>query len=87
MLATEGIDLEFTEEAIREIARLAEEINSNVDNIGARRLYTIVEKLVEDISFDAPETTSESSFVIDKDDVTSKLGDLLKQKDLSKYVL
>lgn len=87
LLATEGIDLEFTEEAIREIARLAEEINSNVDNIGARRLYTIVEKLVEDISFDAPETTSESSFVIDKDDVTSKLGDLLKQKDLSKYVL
>jgi ATP-dependent HslUV protease ATP-binding subunit HslU len=92
LLATEGIDLKFTDAAIKEIARIAEEINTNVDNIGARRLHTIIEKLVEDISFDAPEKVASSDavrieMVIDGEDVTEKLSELMKQQDLSKYVL
>ena len=92
LLATEGIDLIFTDAAIKEIARIAEEINTNVDNIGARRLYTIIEKLVEDISFDAPEKVANSDavrieMVIDGGDVMDKLSELMKQQDLSKYVL
>ena len=55
LLQTEGVDLHFTDEAIREVARVAEEVNQQVDNIGARRLYTIIERIVEDISFNAPE--------------------------------
>lgn len=55
LLATEGVQLQFTEEAIHEIARVAEEINRNVDNIGARRLHTVIERIVEDISFSAPD--------------------------------
>ena len=55
LLQTEGVDLHFTDEAVREVARVAEEVNQQVDNIGARRLYTIIERIVEDISFNAPE--------------------------------
>jgi ATP-dependent HslUV protease ATP-binding subunit HslU len=91
LLATEGIELVFTDEAISEIARVAEEINTNVDNIGARRLYTIIERILEDISFEAPDRASSESgkttITIDKSDVTDKLSDLLQQQDLSKYVL
>ena len=91
LLATEKLDLHFTDAAIKEIARVAEEVNTAVDNIGARRLHTIIERIVEDISFDAPETTQDAeekvTMVVDKDDVVQKIGDLLKKQDLSKYVL
>ena len=55
LLATEGVDLHFTTSAIREVARVAEEVNTSVDNIGARRLHTVLERIVEEISFCAPE--------------------------------
>jgi ATP-dependent HslUV protease ATP-binding subunit HslU len=55
LLSTEGVELHFTDAAIKEIARVAEEVNTNVDNIGARRLHTVIERIVEDISFNAPE--------------------------------
>lgn len=91
LMLTEGVNLHFTDAAIREIARVAEEINTNVDNIGARRLYTIIERIVEDISFDAPEQAKPgeepTSIIIDKEDILNKLTDLLQKQDLSKYVL
>jgi ATP-dependent HslUV protease ATP-binding subunit HslU len=89
LLATEGISLEFTDAAIREIAKVAEEVNSSVDNIGARRLHTILERIVEDVSFDAPERAKEGNahVVFDAADVRTKIDDLLKKQDLSKYVL
>lgn len=91
LLATEGVQLHFTDASIKEIARVAEEINTNVDNIGARRLYTIIERIVEDISFEAPDQSNHDgepfSIVIDKEDVLNKLSDLLQKQDLSKYVL
>ncbi|KAL4448003.1 hypothetical protein ABPG75_005222 [Micractinium tetrahymenae] len=91
LLATENVELIFTDAAIREIARVAEEVNTNVDNIGARRLHTILERILEDVSFDAPEKAkasgSQVTVVIDKEDVLAKIGDLLKKQDLSRYVL
>lgn len=91
LLATESIQLHFTDAAVNEIARVAEEVNTSVDNIGARRLHTIIERIVEDISFDAPEKTEEGNapvtVVIDREDVVNKIEDLLKKQDLSKYVL
>jgi ATP-dependent HslUV protease ATP-binding subunit HslU len=92
LLATEGVHLHFTDAAIKEIARVSEEINTNIDNIGARRLYTIIERIIEDISYEAPDQAKSEggdplSIVIDKEDVLSKLSDLLQKQDLSKYVL
>ncbi|KFM26355.1 ATP-dependent protease ATPase subunit HslU [Auxenochlorella protothecoides] len=96
LLATEGISLRFTDAAVREIARTAEEVNASVDNIGARRLHTIIERIVEDVSFEAPElvragwTDSGSrpmEVVVDREDIVKKLEDLLKKQDLSRYVL
>lgn len=55
LMQAEGVELSFTEDAVHEVARVAEEVNQHVDNIGARRLYTILERIVEDISFDAPD--------------------------------
>ncbi|KAL6777444.1 HSLU1 [Auxenochlorella protothecoides x Auxenochlorella symbiontica] len=91
LLATEGISLRFTDAAVREIARTAEEVNASVDNIGARRLHTIIERIVEDVSFEAPELTDSGSrpmeVVVDREDIVKKLEDLLKKQDLSRYVL
>lgn len=92
LLATEGVHLHFTDAAIKEIARVSEEINTNIDNIGARRLYTIIERIIEDISYEAPDQAKSEggdplSIVIDKEDVLNKLSDLLQKQDLSKYVL
>lgn len=92
LLAAEGISLHFTDAAIQEISRVAEDVNTNVDNIGARRLHTILERIVEDISFEAPEKARATggggvSIVVDAEDVQSKIEDLLKKQDLSKYVL
>ncbi len=86
LMKTEDVDLEFTDDALREIARLAEEVNIKNENIGARRLYTIVEKLLEDISFNAPEMKGQK-IVIDGGYVREKLKDIVESEDLSKYIL
>ncbi|KAK9796249.1 hypothetical protein WJX73_002480 [Symbiochloris irregularis] len=91
LLATEGVDLLFTDEAVREVARVAEEVNTSVDNIGARRLHTVLERLIDDISFHAPEKAAQdggkTKVIIERRDVTDRVGELLKKQDLSKYVL
>jgi len=86
MLATEDIELSFTEEAIAEIAEYASLVNERTENIGARRLYTIMETLLEDISFDAPDL-DEKEIVIDENYVGEKLGDIIEDEDLSRYIL
>ena len=86
LLATEGVDLSFREDAIEEIARLAVEVNSKTENIGARRLATLMEKLLEEISFQAPEMDGQE-IVVDGDYVRSALADIVKDEDLSRYVL
>jgi ATP-dependent HslUV protease ATP-binding subunit HslU len=86
LLATEGVTIEFTDAAIAEIARLAAEINDKVENIGARRLHTVMERLVEEISFTATDRAGES-LVIDPDYVRDNVGHLLEGADLSKFIL
>jgi len=86
LLAAETVDLEFSQEAIREIARDAERVNRSLENIGARRLHTIMERLLEDISFAGPENAGRK-ISIEIDDVRAALADLVKDEDLSRYVL
>ena len=86
LLATEGIELSFTADAIDEIARLAVEVNSKTENIGARRLATLMEKLLEDISFEAPEM-DDQKVDVNAETVRSALADIAKDEDLSRYVL
>ncbi|QRG70656.1 ATP-dependent protease ATPase subunit HslU [Brevibacillus choshinensis] len=86
LLETEGVRVEFTTEAIQEIARLAAEVNQSTDNIGARRLHTILEKLLEDLSFEAPDIHLEV-VQITPDYVREKLGNIAGNKDLSQYIL
>ncbi|SHJ73752.1 ATP-dependent HslUV protease ATP-binding subunit HslU [Malonomonas rubra DSM 5091] len=86
LLETEKIDLEFTEESIREIALMAKTVNDRTENIGARRLHTIMEKLLEELSFDAPELT-DNKVVIDAEEVRRRLSDISKDEDLSRYIL
>src|SRR5690606_38318470 len=86
LIETEGIKVEFTEDAITEIARLATEVNNNMENIGARRLHTIMEKLLEDLSFEAPEITLEK-VVITPEYVREKLKGIVTNRDLSQYIL
>jgi ATP-dependent HslUV protease ATP-binding subunit HslU len=86
LLETEGILLVFEESAILEIARLADTVNERMENIGARRLHTIMEKLLEEISFNAPDMESKK-VVIDRDYVTDKLKDILEDQNLSRYIL
>ncbi|KAH9541672.1 hypothetical protein CY35_14G077500 [Sphagnum magellanicum] len=86
LMKTEGIELIFTDEAIEELAGVAAEVNRSVENIGARRLHAVIERVVEEISFHAPERTGET-FTIDKEKVQRAVGDLLKRTDLSKFVL
>ncbi|MCG7382568.1 ATP-dependent protease ATPase subunit HslU [Paenibacillus sp. ACRRY] len=86
LLRTENIEIEFSDEAIREIAKLAESVNQNTENIGARRLHTILEKLLEDLSFEAPELTLER-MVITPEYVREKLNDIAQDRDLSQYIL
>ena len=86
MMATEGLKLSFTEEAIAAIAEVATLVNERTENIGARRLYTIMEKLLDDISFDAPDM-QKKEIVIDAQDVEEKLNDIIDDQDLSRYIL
>ena len=86
LMGVEDVTLQFTDDAIGEIADLAAEINQGVENIGARRLHTVLEKLVEDISFDASERSGET-IVIDQEQVRSTVGVLAKNADLKKFIL
>ncbi len=86
LLGVEDVALEFTDDAIQEIATIAEEINQGVENIGARRLQTVLEKLVEDISFSASERAGEA-LTIDAEMVRSRVGELAKNADLSRFIL
>ncbi|MFH5183163.1 ATP-dependent protease ATPase subunit HslU [Paenibacillus sp. TAB 01] len=86
LLETEGIQVDFSDAAIDEIAKIAAEVNQNTDNIGARRLHTILEKLLEDLSFEAPEITLEQ-IVITPEYVREKLSDIVQNRDLSQYIL
>lgn len=86
LLETEGIHVEFSDDAITEIARIAADVNQNTDNIGARRLHTILEKLLEDLSFEAPEVQLER-FVITPEYVREKLSDIAQNRDMSQYIL
>ena len=86
MLETESVTLIFTDDAIQEIATLAADVNQSVENIGARRLHTILEKLIEDISFKAPDMAGETITITDKE-VREKVSDLAHNTDLSKFIL
>ncbi|HPD57393.1 MAG TPA: ATP-dependent protease ATPase subunit HslU [Smithellaceae bacterium] len=86
MLATEGVKLTFTKEAIAAIAEIATMVNERTENIGARRLYTIMEKLLDDISFDAPDMKNKEVKIDDKT-VEKKLEDIIEDEDLSRYIL
>jgi ATP-dependent HslUV protease ATP-binding subunit HslU len=86
LLKTEDVDLEFSNDGIDMIAKLSTEINSTVENIGARRLHTIIEKVLDEISFTASDKSGQKE-KIDKDYVVKNLGDLVKDTDLSKFIL
>ncbi|WP_121661400.1 HslU--HslV peptidase ATPase subunit [Metabacillus litoralis] len=86
LIETEGIQLEFSDDAIRRIAEVAFEVNQNTDNIGARRLHTILERLLEDLSFEAPDINLEK-IDITPQYVEDKLGKISKNKDLSQFIL
>jgi ATP-dependent HslUV protease ATP-binding subunit HslU len=86
LLETEDVKLEFTSDAIDEIAGIAATVNEKTENIGARRLHTVLERLLEDISFNAPEMKNEK-MVIDRGHVRQKLSDIVKDEDLSRYIL
>jgi len=86
LLKTEGVDVVFEDEAVDEIARIAEEVNNMTENIGARRLHTVMECLLEDILFDAPDM-EEKRIVIDRKYVEERLKDIKDDEDLSRYIL
>ena len=86
LLKTEDFELEFSDDAIREVAKIAATVNKTVENIGARRLHTVLERIVEEISFDAPDQRGDK-LVVDADMVRERLDDMMIQSDLSKFVL
>jgi ATP-dependent HslUV protease ATP-binding subunit HslU len=83
---TEGIKLTFADDAVREIAVVASQVNESTENIGARRLHTIMEKLLEEISFEGPDL-KKKTVKIDAEYVRSKLAEIAKDQDLSRYIL
>ncbi|MFY4689915.1 ATP-dependent protease ATPase subunit HslU [Campylobacter jejuni] len=86
LLKTENLELDFDDEAIKEIAKIASRANEEMQDIGARRLHTVIEKLLEDLSFEADEYAGKK-FVVDKKMVEEKLGDIIENKDLARYIL
>jgi ATP-dependent HslUV protease ATP-binding subunit HslU len=87
LLETEGITLEFREDGIREIARIATQVNEQVENIGARRLHTILTTLLEEVLYNAPDSITQQTLVVDRDLVEMKLSAIVKNRDLSRYIL
>ena len=86
LLKTENVDLEFKDDGIEMLAKISTEVNSSIENIGARRLHTIIEKVLDDISFNATDKAGEK-IVVDKEFVQENLGNLVKDTDLSKFIL
>lgn len=86
LLRTEGVDLQFTQDGIEALAELAYDLNRTTQNIGARRLHTIIERVVEDVSFDGPDL-ADKKVVIDGKTVREKIGGIMQKEDLSKYIL
>ncbi|MCJ2164622.1 MULTISPECIES: ATP-dependent protease ATPase subunit HslU [unclassified Pseudodesulfovibrio] len=86
LLETEGVAIDYTKEALEEISAMAEKINEETENIGARRLYTIMEKILATLSFEAPDKSGQK-IVIDRDYVKEQLGDVVEDRDLSRYIL
>ncbi|MNF56081.1 ATP-dependent protease ATPase subunit HslU [compost metagenome] len=86
LMATEGVKIEFTKDGIRRLAEAAWQVNERTENIGARRLHTVMERLMEDISYDASEQSG-ATFVIDADYVNAHLGKLIEDEDLSRFIL
>ena len=86
LLKTENVNLEFTDDGIDMLAKISAEVNSSVENIGARRLHTIIEKVLDDISFNATDKAGET-ITVDKNYVNNNLGNLVKDTDLSKFIL
>jgi ATP-dependent HslUV protease ATP-binding subunit HslU len=87
LLASEDVDIEFTDAAVREIAHTAAEVNMEVENIGARRLHTIMTTLLEDILFEVPDEKHDDSVLVDADMVEDKLSSIAQNRDLSQYIL
>ncbi len=86
LLGTEGVKLEFTDDGIEALASIAVEVNTSVENIGARRLQTVLERVLDEISFTATDSSGEH-FVIDAAFVEAHIGDLARNADLSKFIL
>jgi ATP-dependent HslUV protease ATP-binding subunit HslU len=86
LMATEGIELRFEEEAIREMAAIAVQVNQKTEDIGARRLHTIMERVLDELSFDAPDRGNET-FVVTPEYVCEQLADISDNEDLSRYIL
>jgi ATP-dependent HslUV protease ATP-binding subunit HslU len=86
LLETEGIKLVFTEDSLQEIANFAARVNEATENIGARRLHTIMEKVLDEVSFSAPEL-QDKNVTIDAEYVRKTLADIVKDQDLSRYIL
>jgi len=86
LIGTEGVEIKFLDEAIDEIANIAFLVNEQTENIGARRIYTILEKLLEDISFNAPDI-KEKNIIISREHVVKKMKDIIKSEDISRYIL
>jgi len=87
LLKAEEIDLEFSDEAVREIAKVAAEVNRTVENIGARRLNTVIARIVDDISYQAADMERGSRVKIGRQDVQDKVKPLLEKADLTRYIL
>ncbi|MEO8167760.1 MAG: ATP-dependent protease ATPase subunit HslU [bacterium] len=87
LIETEGIEIEFSEDGITEIAKIASEVNENVENIGARRLHTIMTSLLDEVLFDAPDEIKEKKILVDREMVLKKLSSIAKNRDLSRYIL
>jgi ATP-dependent HslUV protease ATP-binding subunit HslU len=86
LLDTEGVKLQFTEDAVQTIARFATSVNEQTENIGARRLHTILEKVLDELSFEAPDL-KKKTVKVDAGYVNKQLADIVKNQDLSRYIL
>jgi ATP-dependent HslUV protease ATP-binding subunit HslU len=86
LLATEGVTLEITPDAVHRLAEIAFEVNERTENIGARRLATVLERLLDEISFDAPQRSGQT-VTLDAAAVSQRLGELARNEDLSRYIL
>jgi ATP-dependent HslUV protease ATP-binding subunit HslU len=87
LISTEGVTLEFDDDAIREIARMAAMLNKTIENIGARRLHTVMERIMEHLSFEAAEVEKGTVLRVDKKLVTGRLDEVTKRVDIQKYIL